>query len=155
MERKKLVIDLFPKEKRLFSVGRLDRDTTGLLIITNDGHFAQKVIHPSSNIEKEYLVKTFQEVTHEHLVKISKGAFVDGVYVRPLSVKKVRRGTLKVVVKEGRKREVRVLVQKAELKILSLTRIRIGGLHLGPLPEGSYRELTENEKEDIFKKSSS
>ena len=105
MERKKIVVDLFPQGHRVFTVGRLDRDTTGLLIVTNDGNFSQEVIHPSSDIEKEYLVKTRQEVGPEHLKKITKGAFVEGVYVRPVSVKKVRRGTLKVVVKEGKKRE--------------------------------------------------
>lgn len=151
MERKKIVIDLFPPDKRLFTVGRLDRDTTGLLIVTNDGHFAQRVIHPNANIEKEYLVKTVQEISHEHLVDISKGAFVDGVFVRPVSVTKVRRGTIKVIVKEGRKREVRVFVQKAGLEIVSLTRIRIGGLTLGGLPEGGYQEMKESEKEAIFK----
>lgn len=150
MERKKIVVDLFPRDKRLFTVGRLDRDTTGLLIVTNDGNFAQRVIHPNANIEKEYLVKTVQEISHEHLIDIAKGAFVDGVFVRPVSVKKVRRGTIKVIVKEGRKREVRVFVQKAGLDILSLTRIRIGGLALGNVPEGCYREMEENEKEAIF-----
>lgn len=152
MERKKLVVDLFPPDTRLFTVGRLDRDTTGLLIVTNDGHFAQKVIHPSSNIEKEYLVKTQQEITHDHLVTISKGGMVEGFFVRPVSVKKVRRGTLKIVVKEGKKREVRVLVQKAGLKITELKRIRIGGLLLGTIPEGTYRTLSEEEKLSIFKK---
>ncbi len=150
MERKKLVIDLFGEEQRLFTVGRLDRDTTGLLLVTNDGHFSQQVIHPKSNIEKEYLVKTFQEITHEHLIRISKGGLVEGVFVRPVSIKKVRKGTLKIVVKEGRKREVRVLVQKAGLKIESLSRIRIGGLQLGSIPLGSYKTMTEAEKEAIF-----
>ncbi len=150
MERKKIVIDLFPRDKRLFTVGRLDRDTTGLLIVTNDGHFAQRVIHPNANIEKEYLVKTVQEISHDHLVAISKGAFVDGVFVRPISVKKVRRGTIKVIVKEGRKREVRVFVQKAGLDIVTLSRIRIGGLSLGNIAEGTYREMEENEKEALF-----
>jgi len=150
--RKKLVIDLFPKENRLFTVGRLDRDTTGLLIVTNDGHFAQSVIHPSANIEKEYLVKTKQEITHDHLCSIAKGAFVEGVFVRPIRVVKMRRGTLKVVVKEGKKREVRVFVQKSGLTILSLCRIRIGSLLLGNLPEGSFRTIHPSEKEAIFKK---
>ena len=150
--RKRIVVDIFPNDKRLFTVGRLDRDTTGLLIVTNDGHFAQKVIHPRSNIEKEYLVKTVQEVEAEHLKKISSGSFVEGVYCRPVSVKKVRKGTLKVVVKEGKKREVRVLAEKAGLKSISLKRIRIGGLKLGSLLEGDYREMTEPEKEAIFNK---
>lgn len=150
--RKKLVIDLFPPDVRVFTVGRLDRDTSGLLIVTNDGLFSQKIIHPRANIEKEYLVKTSQEISHEHLMAINKGAFVDGAYVRPVSVKKVRRGTLKIVVKEGRKREVRVLVHKAGLTLISLTRIRIGGLTLGNLSEGEWREMNEREKEAIFKK---
>ncbi len=152
MERKKIVIDLFPGDKRLFTVGRLDRDTTGLLLVTNDGHFAQRVIHPRANIEKEYLIKTVQEITHEHLVIISRGGMVEGVFVKPVRVQKVRRGTLKIVVKEGRKREVRVLVKKAGLTIVSLGRIRIGELRLGNVAEGTYKEISEEEKEAIFKK---
>ncbi len=152
---KKLVVDLFSSlNLRLFTIGRLDRDTTGLLLVTNDGFFANKVIHPSSNISKEYLVKTSQEVTDVHLKEISKGTFIENSWVKPVRVEKVRKGTLKVVVKEGKKREVRLLVQNAGLDILELSRIRIGGLRLGPLPEGTFRELTESEKQEIFSKKS-
>jgi len=144
---KKIVLDLFRDSPyRLFTVGRLDRDTTGLLLLTNDGHFAQNVIHPSKGLAKEYIIKTIQEVTHEHLVHISKGAFVEGVFVKPLRVAKVRRGTIKIAVREGKKREVRVMVQKAGLEIESLHRIKIGDLTLGDLPIGAFRELTEKEK---------
>jgi 23S rRNA pseudouridine2605 synthase len=144
---KKLVIDLFSAEDlRLFSVGRLDRDTTGLLIVTNDGHFAQKVIHPSARVQKEYLVKCAQEITHDHLRTISEGMYIENGWVKPVKVTKVRKGTIKVIVMEGKKREVRLLVQKAQLDILELSRIRIGNLRLGPLPIGTYRELTEAEK---------
>lgn len=148
---KKIVLDLFKNvTERLFTVGRLDRDTTGLIIVTNDGHFANKVIHPSSNLSKEYIVKTGQEVSHEHLLAISKGALVEDTWIRPVKVAKIRKGTLKVVVKEGKKREVRVLVENAGLSILSLSRVRIGGLLLAELPEGKYRELSETEKQIIF-----
>jgi 23S rRNA pseudouridine2605 synthase len=100
----KLILDLFPEEKeRLFTVGRLDKNTTGILLVTNDGHFANRVIHPSSNIHKEYLVKTDQEITHEHLVALSRGAIVEGTFVRPIKVQKVRKGTLKIVLLEGKK----------------------------------------------------
>lgn len=151
MGRKKLVIDLFAEVKeRLFTIGRLDRDTTGLLLLTNDGHFAQEVIHPSKNISKEYLVKTQQEITHEHLQELSKGTLIEGKWIRPTKVTKVRRGTLKIVVKEGKKREVRLMVQNAGLNLLSLARIRIGGLKLGDLNEGEWRELTEKERALIF-----
>ena len=145
---KKIISDLFKDlPYRLFTVGRLDRDTTGLLIVTNDGHFAQNVIHPSKGLTKEYLVKTMQEITDVHLKAISKGAMVEGVWVKPVAVSKVRKGTLKIVVREGKKREVRVLAEKAGLDIESLERIRIGSLTLGNLPVGIYRELSEKEKQ--------
>lgn len=147
----KLVLDLFQDEgHRLFTVGRLDKDTQGLLIVTNDGHFANEVIHPSANIQKEYLAKTDQEISHEHLVAITNGTLVEGAFVKPIKVQKVRRGTLKIVIGEGKKREVRLLLNAAGLKVQELTRIRLGGLHLGPLPVGSWRPLTETEKKLIF-----
>lgn len=149
----KLVLDLFQDEgHRLFTVGRLDKDTSGLLIVTNDGHFANQVIHPSADIQKEYLVKTDQEVTHDHLVAIAQGTLVEGAFVKPIRVEKVRRGTLKVVIGEGKKREVRLLLDAAGLKVKSLIRIRLGGLLLGALPVGSWRSLTEKEKKLIFVK---
>jgi len=145
---KKRVIDIFQGlPYRLFTVGRLDRDTSGLLIVTNDGHFANSILHPSFGVEKEYLVKVDREVTHQHLVTISKGVFVDGAYVTPKKVAKVRRGTIKITVSDGRKHEVRRLCEHANLEVLSLKRIRIGRLLLGTLPEGAFRPLTEKEKE--------
>jgi len=150
---KRLVIDLFVHlNLRLFTVGRLDRDTTGLLLVTNDGHFANRVIHPSSNITKEYLVKVTQEITDVHLKALSKGTYIEECWIQPVRVEKVRKGTLKVVVKEGKKREVRLLVQNAGLDILELSRIRIGGLRLGPIPEGTFREMTAAEKKALFQR---
>lgn len=148
---KKIVVDLFKKQYgRLFTVGRLDRDTTGLLLVTNDGHFANSVIHPSANLSKEYLVKTRQEISHDHLVVIGKGTMIEECFVRPICVTKVRKGTVKVTVKEGKKHEVRKLVEQAGLEIIELKRIRIGGLHLGTMQEGAFRALTETEKKTIF-----
>jgi 23S rRNA pseudouridine2605 synthase len=131
-------------------VGRLDKDTKGLLIVTNDGHFANRVIHPSANIAKEYLAKTNAEISDLHLKATSSGTLVEGVFVKPAHVVKVRKGTLKIAVLEGKKREVRLLLQNAGLEVRELTRIRIGGLHLGQLAEGSYRTLTERERDIIF-----
>lgn len=148
----KLIYDAFAQESaRLFSIGRLDKDTSGLLLMTNDGHFAHKVIHPSSNISKEYIVKTGHEITEEHLKTIQKGCYVEGKWTKPLKVIKVRKGTLKIIVQEGRKREVRTLVENAHLKILELKRTRIGNLRLGSLLEGCYRPLTEEEREQLFR----
>lgn len=151
--RKPIILDLFPESReRLFTIGRLDKDSTGLILVTNDGHFSQKVIHPSSNIIKEYLVKTMQEITPEHLEALSQGARVDERWVRPVSVQKVRRGTFRICVKEGKKHEVRIMAERAGLKVTDLTRIRIGGLVLGSLQEGEYRTLTENDMKQIFGK---
>jgi 23S rRNA pseudouridine2605 synthase len=154
MDSKRIVLDLFKGlPYRLFTVGRLDRETSGLLVVTNDGHFANQLIHPSSGICKEYLVKTLQEISPEHLELISQGAFVEGEWVKPKKVVKVRKGTLKIIIMEGKKREVRNLVEKAGLTLLSLARIRIGGLHLGAIPYGSYREMTENDKKQLLQNS--
>ncbi len=149
--KKNIVLDLFPDtNERLFTVGRLDKETSGLLLVTNDGHFANKVIHPSSNVIKEYVVKTLQEITPEHLETLSQGARVDAKWVRPVSVFKVRRGTFKICVNEGKKHEVRIIAERAGLKITELTRVRIGSLILGPLPLGEYRALTERDKKLLF-----
>ena len=148
---KRLVVDLFrPLHQRLFTVGRLDRDTTGLLLVTNDGEFAHSVIHPSANITKEYLVKTQEEISHLNLIELAKGTRVEGTFVLPKSVKKVRRGTLKITVSEGKKREVRLMIENAGLTLLSLTRIRLGGLILGNLAEGTWKELSQKERDQIF-----
>ena len=149
--RTKIVLDLFEDNTlRLFTVGRLDKETMGLLIVTNDGHFAHKVMHPSSDIQKEYLVKTNHEIGAEHLIAISNGTQIEGTFIKPTKVTKVRKGTLKITIAEGKKREVRLLLHAAGLEVLELTRIRIGGLTLGPLPLGSFRPMTEKEKKLIF-----
>ena len=150
-ENSRIVLDLFEGvEERLFTVGRLDKDTEGLLLVTNDGHFANEVIHPSANIHKDYVAKTDQEISSEHLIAISNGTLVEGTFVKPIRVTKVRKGTVKVTVSEGKKREVRLLLEAAGLKVNDLSRIRIGGLHLGPLALGNWRTLTEREKKMIF-----
>jgi len=146
-KQERLVTDLFPQtEERLFTIGRLDKDSEGLILVTNDGAFANEVSSPKSGVEKEYVVKTVQEISHEHLVQLSKGGFVEGSYVRPKSVTKIRKGTTKVILKEGRKREIRVLFEKSGLEIVELKRVRIGNLQLGTLQPGQFKELLESEK---------
>lgn len=151
-KRNRLIYDLFPTlPNRLFSAGRLDKETEGLIIITNDGAFANKIIHPSSQLSKEYIAKTNHEITDVHLIRISKGIEIEGVKVIPHSVQKVRKGTVKIVVKEGKKHEVRLLLDAAGLTVYHLKRTRIGGLRLGDLALGKWREMTVKERERIFK----
>ncbi|MFZ4099706.1 MAG: pseudouridine synthase [Chlamydiia bacterium] len=147
----RIVLDLFPKTHlRLFTVGRLDRDTTGLIIVTNDGQFAHQIIHPSSGISKEYLLKVSEELDEERLERLREGCIVDDVFVKPLNVRKVRRGTVRISVAEGRKHEVRILAEYAGLTLQSLQRIRLGSLVLGEMPEGAYRDLTQTERRELL-----
>lgn len=147
----KLVIDLFAEHKtRLFTVGRLDKDTTGLLLVTNDGLFANRAIHPRARIQREYVAKTNPDIGHEHLKLLSRGAKIEGHWIRPVRVTKVRANTVKIVVMEGKKREVRILLQSVGLEVLTLTRVRLGNLHLGKLPLGAYKRLTLEECERVF-----
>uniref|UniRef100_A0ACD5WEU0 Uncharacterized protein n=1 Tax=Avena sativa TaxID=4498 RepID=A0ACD5WEU0_AVESA len=135
---------------RLFTVGRLDVATTGLIVVTNDGEFAQKVAHPSSNITKEYVVTIDGAVHKKHLIAISEGTKIDGVKVVPDSVEPLdaqpdtKRTRLKIVVHEGRNHEVRELVQNAGLKVYALKRVRIGRFRLpSDLGIGKMVELKE------------
>lgn len=148
-----LVIDLFNDLPfRFFTVGRLDKDTSGLLLVTNDGHFANSIIHPSMDVTKEYLAKTKEEIEDEHLKLLSKGTWVEGVFIRPRKVEKVRRGSVKITVAEGKKHEVRLLLRAAGLDVRELCRIRLGPFTLGHLQPGERRSLTSSEiKQFIYK----
>jgi 23S rRNA pseudouridine2605 synthase len=139
-----------PQSVRLFTVGRLDKDTSGLILITNDGHFANRVMHPSGGVKKEYIAKVDQEVSHDHLVALSEGCVVEGALVRPIRVSKVRRATLRIVVQEGRRHEVREMLAAAGFKVLELKRVKIGELSLGNIPEGQWKKLSPQEIQHLF-----
>lgn len=150
-ERTRLVTDLFGRTPyRLFTVGRLDKATVGMLIVTNDGEFGNRVIHPRSGLEKEYIAQVDEPLTGDHLARMRAGAYVEGRFVKPVRVAKIRRGVVKVVVREGKRHEVRILLLKAGLRVRELKRVRIGNLSMGNLPLGHYRELSERERESIF-----
>lgn len=137
---------------RLFTVGRLDVATTGLIIVTNDGDFAQQIAHPSSNLSKEYIATINGVVSKRHLFAISEGTVIEGVHCTPDSVEllpqqpDVPRPRLRIVVHEGRNHEVRELVKNAGLEIHSLKRVRIGGFRLPPgLRLGKHVELKQTD----------
>ena len=144
------VLSLLKESRRLFTVGRLDVETSGLLLVTNDGHFSQKIAHPSAKIEKEYVATVKGPLGRRQLAAISAGTVVEGRRVTPRNVKKIAPQTVVIVVTDGRKREVRCLIKNAGLTVITLMRTRIGGLELGDLPHGRWRCLTHQEKEQIF-----
>jgi len=121
--------DLLPP--RLFTVGRLDVASTGLIFITNDGHWAQKVIHPSSNLTKEYLVLVDRPATKAQVKTMMGGVEIDGVRVMPEEISTLEDTLrLRIVVGEGKKHEVRILVASVGLEVLSLKRVRVGGYRI-------------------------
>lgn len=147
----KLIYDLFPRmHPRLFSVGRLDKDTTGLLLITSDGKFAQRIAHPSYTCEKEYLVSCSESITSGHIKQLQRGCVIEGKLAIPKRVEKVHKTQIAITLQEGIKREIRILVKQCSLTLLTLQRIRIGKLMLKDLTIGTYREMTPREKACFF-----
>ncbi len=153
---RKTVIDLIKeKDERLFPVGRLDYNTEGLLLITNDGDFANNVMHPRNEIGKTYEVTTKEKLTHFHKAQIRTGILIDGVKTSPalvtssLKINDVLYVTT-ITIFEGKNREVRNMFKELHLKVYNLKRIKIGNLELGNLKIGSYKYLTQNDINKIF-----
>lgn len=143
------VIDLVPPEGHLFTVGRLDRSSEGLMLVTNDGELANRLAHPRYGISKTYRVTVAGHPTPEALKQLRDGVWLaDGrVRVAGLSVKKRQRKNtiLEMVLTEGRNREIRRIAAKIGHKVLELKRVALGPLTLGEVPPGAYRELTRSE----------
>jgi len=134
---------------RVFPVGRLDRDSEGLLILTNDGELANRLMHPSFGIEKEYLAEVEGTPTAKHLTRLRAGVELDDGPARAASARLVDvsrgRGSIKLVMTEGRKREVRRLLAEVGLPVVRLVRLRVGPVTLGGLAPGALRELDHDE----------
>jgi 23S rRNA pseudouridine2605 synthase len=137
------------RKERLFHVGRLDTDSEGLLILTNDGDFAQKLAHPSFQVPKTYIVEVNGAVSPETLRRLRRGITLDDGPVRPTSVKIVseagEKTLVKITLQEGRNRVVRRTMEAVGHPVRRLSRIGIGPVRLGNLKVGKYRELTREE----------
>ena len=137
----------FPE--RVYPVGRLDRNSEGLLLFTNDGQFANDIMHPSRHISKTYRVTVRPDITDEQLVKLSEGVEIDGKMTAPATVlvldKEQGRVVLHMTIHEGRNRQIRKMCEAVGLEVARLKRTAIGPLKLGMLPPGEYRELKPDE----------
>jgi 23S rRNA pseudouridine2605 synthase len=134
---------------RIFPVGRLDRDTEGLLLLTNDGDLANALTHPRFGVEKEYLAEVEGVPTPKHLGRLRRGVELEDGHARAKSARMAGRsgdrGAVRLVMTEGRKREVRRLLAAVGLPVTRLVRVRVGAVRLGGLPAGERRELTHDE----------
>jgi 23S rRNA pseudouridine2604 synthase len=129
----------------LAPAGRLDIDSTGLLVLTQDGVIARKLIGDDSEVEKEYLVRVEGELSTEGIRLLNHGLSLDGVKLRPAKVNWINDDQLHFVLKEGRKRQIRRMCELVGLKVIGLKRVRIGNVKLGDLPLGQWRYLREDE----------
>ena len=134
------------RNTRLAPVGRLDQDSRGLLILSDDGVVAKAVIGPTSKLDKEYVVKVAGQITEAKLDKLRHGMSLDGRELRPAKVKLSGEQTLRFVLTEGRNRQIRRMCDLVDLKVLDLFRVRIGPLKLANLPQGKWRTLTPEER---------
>ncbi len=141
------VFDLLPEDESLLACGRLDVDSEGLLLFTNDGDLCQRLMHPSYEQEKEYLVTLSGRLTEEQREKLVGGLRVHGVFYRADSVKPGKDPhSYHVILHEGKKREIRRMFQSLSLPVMRLKRIRFGELPLENLKLGQYRRLTRQEE---------
>lgn len=138
-----------PQDAHVVPIGRLDRDSEGLLLLTNDGDLAHRLLHPRRAVEKEYLAEVEGIPSERHLARIRRGVDLDDGPARALSARAVGRaggrGAVRLVMTEGRKREVRRLLGAVGLPVRRLIRLRVGPVRLGSLPAGAVRELSPGE----------
>jgi 23S rRNA pseudouridine2605 synthase len=146
-----LALDLLPAgiRERLYNVGRLDFLSSGLIFFTNDGDFAARLSHPSSGLEKEYIVEAAGPVPEELAGLFTQGIEIEGVRYRAKKAEKTGRKTLRVVLVEGKNREIRRVFSHFHLHPVRLCRVRIGPVLLGALPEGESRPLPETELKEL------
>lgn len=130
----------------LAPAGRLDIDSTGLLVLTQDGRVARKLIGDDSNVEKEYLVRVEGQLSNNGLALLNHGLSLDGVQLRPAKVSWQNEDQLRFVLREGRKRQIRRMCELVGLHVVGLKRIRIGSINLGKLPPGQWRYLAAHER---------
>jgi len=147
---RKCVMDLLEDiDERIYPIGRLDRNSEGLLLFTNDGEFANNIMHPSRHISKTYRVTVRPDISDDQLVAISDGVEIDGRKTLPANIvvkeKENGRVVLLITIKEGRNRQIRKMCEAVGLEVARLRRISIGPLKLGMLKPGAYRELTAEE----------
>ncbi len=141
----KIVLDLVNISDRIYPVGRLDKDSCGLILLTNDGQLHNKLSHPSFNHEKEYIVTTFDPISNGALNKMTNGIVLDGKKTREAKVKKISKYEFKIVLKQGINRQIRRMVKKTGNKVKELKRIRVGNLKLRGLAQGDWRYLSNDE----------
>jgi len=146
----KIVLDLVDIPERIFPIGRLDKDSTGLLILTNEGSLHHWLSHPSFDHEREYDVTVTKPMPDGALRTLAKGMPMMGTKTRPAKVERISSRRFRIVLKEGKNRQIRRMVRKVGNQVARLRRIRVANIKLGKLTEGTWRFLTEKERKELL-----
>jgi len=143
----KSILSFFPKTHRLFPAGRLDKDSRGMIILTNDGELANQIMHPSKRSEKEYIVTTYKQLDELAMKRLRQGIKYEGVHYKTISVRELKPRQYRIVLGEGKKRHIRMMFRAIKFDIKDLFRKRIGQLEIGKLASGKHKILSEEEIE--------
>jgi 23S rRNA pseudouridine2605 synthase len=145
------VVELVDSNARLYPVGRLDADSTGLLLLTNDGELANRLTHPRFGVAKTYLARLGKPPTDRDLERLRRGVELEDGRTAPAEINRVGRQEIEIVLREGRNRQVRRMVEAVGNRVVALRRIRFGSLALGRLAKGGSRRLNQGEIAQLWK----
>jgi len=148
-KHRKIVVDLIDIPDRIYPVGRLDKDSRGLLLLTNDGSLHHQLLHPSFDHEKEYDVRVATPISDSDLRKLEHGVTILGEKTRRAAVQRISSERFLICLKEGKNRQIRRMVKKVGNRVTDLKRIRVANIKLGSLPEGAWRYLTQQETQTL------
>ncbi len=149
--RRRAVVDLVPSAMRLYPVGRLDVDSTGLILLTNDGELANRLSHPRYEVPKTYRVEMSRPVSDRDIARLARGVTLEDGPTAPAEVVRTGPNGIEITIREGRNRQVRRMAEAVGNRVTGLERVGFGSLELGRLPVGRYRLLDEHEVARLWK----
>ena len=144
------IVDLVNHPLRVFNIGRLDKDSDGLILLTNDGDIVNEILRAENNHEKEYIVSVDKPITPEFIEKMSKGVRILGQKTLPCKVTQISKYEFNIILTQGLNRQIRRMCEVLGYEVYRLQRVRIMNITLGNLPEGQWRDLTKKEKTRLF-----
>lgn len=145
------IVDYVKYPKRIYPIGRLDKDSHGLILMTNQGDLVNKMMRSGNLHEKEYIVKVNRDITEEFIRKMSQGVYLKELdaATRPCQVEKVGKRTFRIILTQGMNRQIRRMCETFQYRVMDLKRVRIMNIRLGDLKEGAYREVTSEEWKEL------
>lgn len=145
------IVDFVNHPSRIFHVGRLDKDSEGLILLTNDGDIVNEILRAENEHEKEYIVTVDMPVTESFLKKMAEGVEILDTKTLPAKAEKISKFTFRLTIQQGLNRQIRRMCQALGYEVRDLKRVRIMNIYLGGLPTGEWRNLTDEERNDLFR----